>query len=520
MSPIYLHKLCVPQSAIDANGHVGNIEYLRWLLEAATAHAYATGGTQATQNAIEDGVYDLGNLNIENIPSSADHPIHIQARNIGGATLSSSKPRTLHIRNTPHLTLSGFHFDQISILVTNANHVRISQNTFHNTQDSVHWIDFHNASFGRVDHCDFGPRMTKGAYINVHRPSQHTQIDHNHFHDRPDLKRNGGQAIGLHGDHGHRWDIAALIEHNLFESCDGEHELFCVKSHQNIFRHNTFINCQGYISIRGGDHNKIYDHYFFYFGPHKPGSNVPAAARLQGLHNIVSNNYLFGLNTCISAQFGDTLVPYISPEDRKTWWQTHTNTHSYALGIHEVAYRTSKNNAIIHNTAINCQHLFHWIIKGLKKELPPHKEPHRRTRKSQYPPEAWLVANNLTVNLCNFISEHTQRLEKADRPPPAYERDFTWIGNILSSANHSFGEARFLNESEFKPHNIQLHASTPQGLYNTLPPIPATPYPTPPAEHERHNPDLLYPKHPHAGCHLHHPPLKPDQVGPAAITNP
>lgn len=51
MSPIYEHRFCVPQSAIDANGHVGNVEYLHWLLDAATAHATATGGTQATRNA-------------------------------------------------------------------------------------------------------------------------------------------------------------------------------------------------------------------------------------------------------------------------------------------------------------------------------------------------------------------------------------------------------------------------------------------------------------------------------------
>ena len=470
-----------------------------------------------THLIVEDGTYDLGNLNIENVRSNADHPIHIQARNVGRATLSSPEPRKLHIRNTPHLTLSGFHFDQLSIQITDATHVRISQSTFHNTQDAVHWIDFHNASFGRVDHCDFGSRMTKGAYINVHRPSQHTQIDHNHFHDRPDLERNGGQAIGLHGNHGHRWDIAALVEHNLFDRVDGEHELFCVKSHQNIFRHNTFINCQGYISIRGGDYNKIYDNYFFHFGPQKTGSDVPAAARLQGLHNIVSNNYLFGLNACVTAQFSDTLVPYISPEDRKTWWQNHTDTDSYALGIHEVAYRTSKNNAVLHNTAINCQHLFHWTIKGLKKELPPHKEPHRGNRKSQYPPEAWLVANNLAINIADFAFERANRLDKSDIPPPGYERDFTWIGNILSGQCDTFGQGRSLTEDGFNSSNIQLCESDRKGLYTTLPLMAATPYPTSLAKHEPHNPDLLYPKHPHVGCHLNQPPLTSDQVGPNAI---
>lgn len=50
MSAIYTHQLIVPQSAIDENGHVNNIEYLRWMQDAATAHAAAVGGTQTTQN--------------------------------------------------------------------------------------------------------------------------------------------------------------------------------------------------------------------------------------------------------------------------------------------------------------------------------------------------------------------------------------------------------------------------------------------------------------------------------------
>jgi len=50
MSALYTHQLIVPQSAIDENGHVNNIEYMRWMQDAATAHATSVGGTLATKN--------------------------------------------------------------------------------------------------------------------------------------------------------------------------------------------------------------------------------------------------------------------------------------------------------------------------------------------------------------------------------------------------------------------------------------------------------------------------------------
>jgi acyl-CoA thioester hydrolase len=45
-----LHELeiSVPPSAIDANGHVNNVEFVRWMQDAALAHADAAGCTAAT----------------------------------------------------------------------------------------------------------------------------------------------------------------------------------------------------------------------------------------------------------------------------------------------------------------------------------------------------------------------------------------------------------------------------------------------------------------------------------------
>jgi acyl-CoA thioester hydrolase len=48
---IYRHDLVVAPEAIDGNGHVNNVEYLRWMQEAALLHADALGCTRATMAA-------------------------------------------------------------------------------------------------------------------------------------------------------------------------------------------------------------------------------------------------------------------------------------------------------------------------------------------------------------------------------------------------------------------------------------------------------------------------------------
>lgn len=47
----YLLALEVPPSAIDELGHVNNVEYVRWMQDAAIAHADAAGCTAATEAA-------------------------------------------------------------------------------------------------------------------------------------------------------------------------------------------------------------------------------------------------------------------------------------------------------------------------------------------------------------------------------------------------------------------------------------------------------------------------------------
>jgi acyl-CoA thioester hydrolase len=40
---VYVHRFDVPPDAIDVNGHVNNLAYLRWMQDIATAHSSACG---------------------------------------------------------------------------------------------------------------------------------------------------------------------------------------------------------------------------------------------------------------------------------------------------------------------------------------------------------------------------------------------------------------------------------------------------------------------------------------------
>lgn len=51
MRQIYRYELTVPKEAEDQNGHVNNVEYLRWMQDAAMRHSETAGCTQATNTA-------------------------------------------------------------------------------------------------------------------------------------------------------------------------------------------------------------------------------------------------------------------------------------------------------------------------------------------------------------------------------------------------------------------------------------------------------------------------------------
>ncbi|MCA9249145.1 MAG: acyl-CoA thioesterase [Planctomycetales bacterium] len=55
MPAVFEHCLTVPSGAIDGQGHVNNLEYLRWMQDAAVAHSAAQGWPTARYREIGAG---------------------------------------------------------------------------------------------------------------------------------------------------------------------------------------------------------------------------------------------------------------------------------------------------------------------------------------------------------------------------------------------------------------------------------------------------------------------------------
>ncbi|MDQ3813600.1 MAG: polysaccharide lyase 6 family protein [Armatimonadota bacterium] len=147
-------------------------------------------------------------------------------------------------------------------------------------------------SENRVDHCYLAGKTSESPtlQIEVEDKPNHHQIDHNHFGPRPPLGKNGGETIRVgYSDQSMR-NSGTLVEHNLFDRCDGEIEIISNKSCENIYRGNTFLDCAGMLTLRHGNRCRVEGN--FLFGHGKKGSG---GIRIIGEDHTIINNYVDGV---------------------------------------------------------------------------------------------------------------------------------------------------------------------------------------------------------------------------------
>ncbi len=406
------------------------------------------------------GVYELRQeLIFIGRHGTANHPVVIKALEPGKTVICG--PGRLRIENSSWIRVEGFLFKGTGgIYCEDSEHVQITENRFlmGTTREKFHWVQFKSSRHVRVDHCEFGKRSSVGAYIHFSPGSRYTRIDHNYFHDYEELGANDGSSVYLHGDG--KWAHYAIVEQNLFIRCNGEHELICIKSHRNVIRGNTFLNCKGAVSIRDGNYNDVYSNIFI-------ASDEPdaGAVRIHGKFNVFANNYLEHIAEPIECCWGDTDPPHMADE----------------LGPGKLAfeYRASPNNLVAHNSFVKCNVVFHWYKKGIELQTITPKlknealEPflidfweketssHRRgdILDPPYAPSGWYIYNNLILNTPRLIS--TKAVRGASLP--VREKDFRWIGNI-SSKGIDTGQWRSLH-----PHQLELvDLGTTQGADGLL----------------------------------------------------
>ena len=153
------------------------------------------------------------------------------------------------------------------------------------------WISLYGTN-NRVDHCYVAGKNHDGATVVVwvgDGPNDHV-IDHNYFADRPELGRNGGETLRVGTSSVSMTVSRTVVEHNLFERCDGEIEIISSKSGENIYRHNTFRSSKGMLTLRHGNANIVEGNFFL-------GENVSntGGVRVIGEDHRVVNNYFESL---------------------------------------------------------------------------------------------------------------------------------------------------------------------------------------------------------------------------------
>lgn len=286
-------------------------------------NAATAGGTFI----VKDGSYDDFSGTFE-IMATAENPIIIKAETIGGVTLTGGSGFTF--RKSAYITLEGFVFDgedKSSIIkFEGSNNVRITRNVFQLATDddsTAKWVfiggfwddktfpfEFpsHN---NRIDHNVFQNKSRPGHYITVdgnededsgkYYQSQYDRIDHNYFKNNSPRAVNEQESIRIGWSAMSESSGYTIVEHNLFEDCDGDPEIVSVKSSDNIVRHNTFLKSYGTLSLRHGDRNRVEGNYFF--GGDKPIGTSPDGAtlytggvRIYGKDHVIINNYMQGLN--------------------------------------------------------------------------------------------------------------------------------------------------------------------------------------------------------------------------------
>jgi poly(beta-D-mannuronate) lyase len=227
--------------------------------------------------AIKNGVYN--NFKIE-IPQSGSKkkPLILKAQNPGEVIFNRG---TAFILKGSHIVLSGFYFkaDLSSngmdggqpVIDIKGDYNRITQCAFWKCHNRASIASLYQQEedrmpkYTRIDHCYFADNFGWRLYLDLGQRvpgddlkyAMHYRIDHNYFSTPFKFGANTGSAmrIGL-GPLGYG---RCLIDNNLFERQNGEVELIENKSHENVYIHNTFKNCESQMSFRQG-HRTIFLH--------------------------------------------------------------------------------------------------------------------------------------------------------------------------------------------------------------------------------------------------------------------
>jgi poly(beta-D-mannuronate) lyase len=238
---------------------------------------------------------------------TANAPIIIQAATIGGAVITGSSGFQF---NSPAawVTVEGFTFthtgDQL-IIAYGTSHCRLSRNYIQLTIPAAAdqaYVRI-NGDDVEFDHNELRNKNSIGQGLDIQgdgigQVARRLWVHHNYFHDF--VYQNGANGVEAV-----RWGLGlyaastgvGLMEHNLFDHCDGEVEMVSNKSCGNIYRYNTFTNTvHTQFTLRQGNDCTLCGNYF---------SNT-VGLRIFGDRHQIYSNYFAGNSAAIEIGNGDS----------------------------------------------------------------------------------------------------------------------------------------------------------------------------------------------------------------------
>jgi poly(beta-D-mannuronate) lyase len=292
----------------------------------------AVPGDQIT---LQDGIYATHEQIRISAKGTPEDPIVIAAQTVGSAEITGS--HGIYLDGSESVVIRGFKFTHSQDTTEDANRcdncidVRFTSNTFELTTQSGNasdWLAITGSSSGvRIDNNIFRNKSTMGNFVILvgeeGRMVQNTLVDHNVFSFHTFSGSNGGECVEVGNTSLGPVAAYTIIEHNLFDNCNGDSEALSIKSSNNIIRYNTFKNSYGSLVLRHGSDNIVDGNVFL------EGNN---GIRAYGSNQVITNNYL-GRTTGIPIVVGRATVP----DD---------------LAASNAEYSQSRNIVVAHNTLV------------------------------------------------------------------------------------------------------------------------------------------------------------------------
>lgn len=242
-----------------------------------------------------------------------------------------------------------------------------------------------------VEYCEFVGKTSGGTLLVVWLPDVKNaadapvvghRIERNYFGPRPRLGRNGGEIIRV-GDSAHAEQTAGcLIAQNRFEKCDGEAECISNKSCGNTYRGNTFVACQGTLTLRHGHACRVEGNVFLGEERKETGG-----IRVIGERHRIVGNYLVGVT-------GD--------DARAALCLMNGQTNAPANG-----YAPVRDCLVADNTVLQCRHS---IVIGYADE----------DVSAPVPPTGCRFEGNYVVNEGGTVIDWRER-----------QAEVVWQGNVM-----------------------------------------------------------------------------------------